>query len=78
MRVVSVVYLVLSFVQSAQPLNEDGVHVFCWKRLISPARTLRELIWENIQLHYRFKLSVINIEDLDHSIGINHAIDVND
>lgn len=61
----------IAYVTEVEKLNQ------CLERPYS-SRTLFELIWENMRPHYRSKLSVINIEDLDHLIEINHKIDAND
>lgn len=61
----------IAYVTEVEKLNQ------CLERPFS-YRTLFELIWENMRPHYRSKLSVIDIEDLDHLIEINHKIDAND
>lgn len=61
----------IAYVTEVEKLNQ------CLERPFS-SRTLFELIWENMRPHYRSKLSVITIEDLDHLIEINHKIDAND
>lgn len=61
----------IAYVTEVEKLNQ------CLQRPFS-SRTLFELIWENMRPHYRSKLSVLEIEDLEDLIEINHKIDAND
>lgn len=61
----------IAYVTEVEKLNQ------CLQRPFS-SNTLFELIWENMRPHYRSKLSVINVDDLEHLIRLNHRIDAND
>lgn len=61
----------IAYVTEVEKMNQ------CLQRPFS-SRTLFELIWENMRPHYRSRLSVLNIKDLDHLIEVNHKIDAND
>lgn len=61
----------IAFVTEVEKLNQ------CLQRPFS-SRTLFELIWENMRPHYRSRLSVLDIENLEDLIEVNHKIDAND
>lgn len=61
----------IAYVTEVEKLNQ------CLQRPFS-SRTLFELIWENMRPHYRSKLSVLDIDDLEDLIEVNHKIDAND
>lgn len=61
----------IAYVTEVEKLNQ------CLEKPFS-SRTLFELIWENMRPHYRSKLSVLDIDNLEDLIDINHKIDAND
>lgn len=61
----------VAYVTEVEKLNQ------CLQRPFS-SRTIFELIWENMRPHYRSRLSVMDIYDLEHLIRVNHKIDAND
>lgn len=61
----------IAYVTEVEKLNQ------CLHRPFS-SRTLFELIWENMRPHYRSRLSVLDIDDLEDLIRLNHKIDAND
>lgn len=61
----------IAYVTEVEKLNQ------CLQRPFSSS-TLFELIWENMRPHYRSRLSIMDIYDLEHLIRINHKIDASD
>ncbi|XP_055604558.1 uncharacterized protein LOC129752806 [Uranotaenia lowii] len=37
-----------------------------------------EMVWDNMRQHYRSKISIVKVRDLDHLIELNHGIDAAD
>ncbi|XP_065091908.1 hepatoma-derived growth factor-related protein 2-like [Ochlerotatus camptorhynchus] len=37
-----------------------------------------EVVWDNMRPHYRSKISIVRVRDLDHLISLNHRIDAAD
>lgn len=61
----------IAYVTEVEKLNQ------CLQKPFSSS-TLFELVWDNMRPHYRSKLSIMEIDDLEHLIKINHKIDACD
>lgn len=61
----------IAYVTEVEKLNQ------CLQRPFS-SRTLFELVWENMRPHYRSRLSIMDIYDLEQLIRVNHKIDASD
>ena len=61
----------LAFVTEIEKLNR------MLSRPLSRRRKF-EVIWDNMRQHYRSKISIVKVEDLEHLIQLNHRIDAAD